>query len=213
MTIGDRLRLCRKEEQKTLDEVAAVVGISRQTMSRYETGIIGNIPSDKIELLAKALNVSPAYLMGWEDKDGNVLNFLDNVDTMTTRRVPRLGVIACGEPILAQQNIEEYDSVPDFVKCDFTLVCKGDSMTGARINDGDIVCIRQQPIVENGQIAAVLIDGEFDNYATLKRVSFQGDAIILMPENSKYTPMVYTGEDKSKVRILGLATHFISKVV
>ena len=136
-----------------------------------------------------------------------------NVSPMPgTRQVPRLGAIACGEPILTEQNIEGYDLVPNYVKCDFTLVCKGKSMTGARIYDGDVVCIRQQPEVENGQIAAVLInDGEHEG-ATLKRVRYTGGGIALMPENSDFEPMFFTGDDVNKVQILGLATHFISVI-
>ena len=128
------------------------------------------------------------------------------------RSVPRLGVIACGEPVLAEQNIENYDQVPDWVNCDFTLLCKGDSMTGARIYDGDIVCIKQQPTVENGQIAAVIIEGEFDSEATLKRVRFRKGNIELWPENPAYEPYIFSDEDKGRVRILGLATHFISTI-
>lgn len=133
-----------------------------------------------------------------------------NVQPMPAmQRVPRLGVIACGDPLLAQQNIEGYDSVPDYVKCDFTLVCRGDSMINARIFDGDIVCIREQPEVENGEIAAVLIDSE---EATLKRVKLYDDHIVLEPENPMYKPLVFWGEEMNSVRILGKATHFISKV-
>ena len=126
------------------------------------------------------------------------------------RRVPRIGEIACGEPILAEQNFDGYDAVPDFVNCDFTLVCKGDSMTGARICDGDIVCIKQQPEVENGQIAAVQIG---EDSATLKRIRYLPGGVALWPENPAYAPMIFTGEDVSKIRILGLATHFISRVI
>ena len=122
---------------------------------------------------------------------------------------PRLGAIACGEPILAEQNIEGYDQIPDFVKCDFTLLCKGDSMIGARIHDGDVVCIKQQPEVENGQIAAVLVDGD---EATLKRFYFENGTVTLQAENPAYPPKVFTGDDVNNVRVLGLATHFLSKV-
>lgn len=138
----------------------------------------------------------------------------DNIIPMPNmRQVPRLGAIACGTPILAEQNIEGYDQVPDWVKCDFTLMCKGDSMINARIHDGDVVCIKSQPEVENGQIAAVLVDGEFDSEATLKRVRFDKDGITLWPENPAYSPSHFWGKDAERVRILGLATHFISKIV
>lgn len=131
-----------------------------------------------------------------------------NVQPMPTlQKVPRIGTIACGYPLLAQQNIEGYDAVPEYVRCDFTLVCRGDSMINARIFDGDIVCIREQPEVENGEIAAVLIDSE---EATLKRVKLYEDHIVLEPENPMYKPMVFWGEEMNNVRILGKATHFIS---
>lgn len=133
-----------------------------------------------------------------------------NVQPMPTmQQIPRIGMIACGDPLLAQQNIEGYDNVPEYVKCDFTLVCRGDSMINARIFDGDIVCIREQPAVENGEIAAVLIDSE---EATLKRVKIFDDHIVLEPENPMYKPLVFWGEEMNNVRILGKATHFISRV-
>lgn len=138
----------------------------------------------------------------------------DNVIPMPELRgVPRLGAIACGAPILAEQNIEGYDQIPNFVKCDFTLECKGDSMINARIHDGDIVCIKEQPEVESGQIAAVLVDGGFESGATLKRVRYIEGGVALWPENPAYAPMVFTGPDVERVRIIGLATHFISRVV
>lgn len=204
MSIGENIHRKRKEADMTLEEVAARVGISRQTMSRYETGVIGNIPSDKIELIAKAVGTTPAYLMGWED------GLPPGARPMpTTVKKPRLGTIACGTPILAEENIEDYDEVPDWVKCDFTLLCKGDSMINARIYDGDIVCIKRQEIVENGQIAAVLIDGDFDCEATLKRFYFSGGTVTLMAENPTFPPLVFTGEEVNRVHVIGLATHFI----
>lgn len=129
-----------------------------------------------------------------------------------TRKIPRLGAIACGTPVLAEENYNGYDEVADYIQCDFTLLCKGDSMINARIYDGDIVCIRQQPEVENGEIAAVLIDGEYDGEATLKRVKTYEDHIILEPENPQYRPLAFWGDEMQRVHILGKATHFISTV-
>ena len=191
----------------TLEEVARRIGCSRQTMSRYENGIIGNIPSDKIEAIADVLLTTPASLMGWEAP------LPSNVVRMPRgHRVPRLGQIACGEPILAEENFDGYDEVPEWIACDFTLVCRGDSMTGAHIRDGDVVCIKQQDEVENGQIAAVRIDGEFESEATLKRVRYIDGGLALWPENPAFAPMIFTGEDVNKVHVIGLATHFIAKV-
>ena len=121
-----------------------------------------------------------------------------------TITVPRVGAIACGTPILAEQNIETYDAVPNRIRCDFTLVCKGDSMVGAGIEDGDVVYIRQQPEVENNEIAAVMIDGE----ATLKYFKRVGDMVLLSPANREYEPIIVSGENLGKVKIVGKAVGF-----
>ena len=127
-----------------------------------------------------------------------------------TNKKPRLGVIACGEPITAEENIDDYDEVPEDIKCDFTLLCKGDSMINARINDGDIVYIRQQDEVNNGEIAACLVDGEFETEATLKRYFRYDDKIVLQAENPMYPPFVYVNEEMNKVHIIGKAVGFTS---
>lgn len=129
-----------------------------------------------------------------------------------TNKKPRLGAIACGEPILAEENIEDYDDVPDDMKCDFTLLCEGDSMINARIYDGDIVYIREQPQVENGEIDACLVDGEFETKATLKRFYKYDDKIILQAENPKYPPFVYVNEEMNRVRVIGKAVGFTSRL-
>lgn len=126
-----------------------------------------------------------------------------------THKVPRLGPIACGAPILAEENIQGYDDIPGWIKCDFTLTCQGDSMINARIFDGDVVCIHRQPDVENGEIAAVMVD---DDTATLKRVRKFDDHIVLEPENPNYRPQTFWDADMARVRILGKATHFISTI-
>lgn len=117
-----------------------------------------------------------------------------------TKSIPVIGNIACGTPILAQENIERYIGVSSLWKADFALVCKGDSMAPT-IQDGDLVCIRSQPNVENGQIAAVLIDDE----ATLKHFYRHDDTVILQPENPRFTPMTYTKEEINNLRIEGVA--------
>ena len=124
------------------------------------------------------------------------------------KKVPLVGEIACGTPILAEQNVDAFLSMPDGVNADFCLRCKGDSMINARIFDGDIVYIRQQETVEHGEIAAVLIDNE----ATLKRVYLYDDRIVLEAENPQYRPKSYWGEDMNAVRILGRAVAFTSEV-
>lgn len=147
--------------------------------------------------------------MGWDENESynnNIFSIPGINPISKTYKRPRLGAIACDEPILAEENIEAYDDIPDSIKCDFTLICKGDSMVNARINDGDIVYIKQQSQVDNGEIAAVLIDNE----ATLKRVYIYEDKVVLQPENTKYPPFVYTNEDMNNIRILGKVVGFTS---
>lgn len=210
MSIGKRIKEIRISKNITQDELALKIGTTKQTIYKYEKEIVTNIPSQKIELISNALNTTPDYLMGWSDKSTDDLYSIPGINPIPkTYKRPRLGTIACGEPILAEENIETYDDIPDNIKCDFTLVCKGDSMINARINDGDIVYIKQQSQVDNGEIAAVLIDNE----ATLKRVYIYEDKVVLQPENTKYPPFVYTKEEMNNIRILGKAVGFTSLII
>lgn len=221
MTLSEFIKGYREERGLSQRQFANVCGLSNGYIAMLERGVnpsTGEPITPSIVALKKmatGMGITMAALFSAVDDIpvdmGTELP--DNIVPMPALRgVPRLGTIACGTPILAEQNIEGYDQIPDFVKCDFTLVCKGDSMINARIHDGDVVCIKEQPEVENGQIAAVLVEGDFEAGATLKRVRFQGDSIVLWPENPRYEPTFFTGPDRRKVRILGLATHFISKI-
>ena len=206
-SIGDRIKQRRLEIGLSVDQVAEKIGKNRATVYRYESSEIEKFPIDILEPLADALRTTPAYLMGWEDGEQEVLP--SNIIPMPEmRKIPLVGTIACGEPILAEENIDEYISIPKHIKADFALTCKGDSMINARIWDGDTVYIKQQDTVENGEIAAVLIDNE----ATLKRVRLFKDHIILEPENPMYKPFVYWHEEMNKVRIHGKAVAFTSAV-
>nr|DAT53931.1 MAG TPA: Repressor protein CI [Caudoviricetes sp.] len=118
---------------------------------------------------------------------------------------PLVGKIACGTPILAEQNIEDYINVPKDVKCDFLLTCDGDSMIDAGIRSGDVVYLIKQPDIDyNGQIAAVRVDGE----ATLKKVFKYQDKVVLQPANANYEPLVYIKEEINDLVIEGIATGF-----
>lgn len=201
-------------------DLVRVTGIDKASISLYVSGKYSP-KGDKLYKLAMALDVSSAWLSGFnvpmQDNDEIQLN--NNIEKIQniipfpkTSKKPRLGTIACGEPILAQENIEDYDEVPEDIRCDFTLICSGDSMINARINNGDIVYIREQPQVENGEIAACLVDGEFETKATLKRFYKYDDKIILQAENPAYPPFVYVNEEMNKVRIIGKAVGFTSKL-
>lgn len=194
MTVGERIKLRRKQLDLSVDDIAKKLGKDRATIYRYESDEIENLPLGILEPLAQILNVSPAYLMGWENQ----------VVRYKTKRVPLLGTIAAGEPILAQEEHHAYMEIDQNTEVDFCLKVKGDSMIDARIHNGDIVFIRQQPVVENGEIAAVLIDDE----VTLKRFYKNNSGVILKPENSKYQPKFYTEKDFKDVRILGKAIFF-----
>ncbi len=136
-------------------------------------------------------------------------NEFDNIIPIpSTKKVPLLGTIACGEPILANENIEMYIRVDESIPADFALKCKGDSMINARIFDGDIVYIRQQPDVDDGDIAAVLIGDE----ATLKKVRKFPNKLVLCACNPMYDDFEYKNEQLDKIRILGKAVAFLSLV-
>lgn len=204
MTFGSKLRAARKAKQLTQKELAAKINAAHNSISNWEND--QNMPDpDTIQNLCWALDVEPNYFFTVESQTPFPANIIPMPEM---RKIPLVGSIACGEPILAEENIDEYISIPKDLAGDFALTCKGDSMINARIFDGDIVYIRQQETVENGEIAAVLIDNE----ATLKRVRLFDDHIVLEPENPMYKPFVYWNEDMNAVRILGKAVAFTSSV-
>ncbi len=187
----------------TQADLASLTGYADKSMiAKIEKGLV-DLPQSKIQTFADALHTTASALMGTE-----VMLPSNIIPMPTMRRIPLLGSIACGEPILAQENLEGDVDVPDHVHADFALRCRGDSMINARIFDGDIVYIRRQDEVEDGQIAAVLIGDE----ATLKRVRLYPDHLSLEPENPCYRPIVLWGEEMSGARILGLAVAFTSPV-
>lgn len=196
-TIGKRIRNMREERKMTLDYVASKIGISKQTLSRYERGVITNIPSDKIEAIAEVFNVPPARIMGWKEDYYHIKN-IEKVPP--SHKIPLIGDIACGEPITAEENIEGYVGAPNEGHADFCLRCRGDSMS-PMVDDGDLVFIRQQEEVETGETAAVLIGNE----ATLKHVYYNGESLILAANNPAYAPITYSGEQLNEIKILGKA--------
>lgn len=210
MTVGDRIRQVRQEQDVTQQELADYIGVSKQAVYKYENNIVTNIPTDKVDAIAKRLKVSPAYLMGWEERPGpsqptqkaTIPPGFIPMPKMV--KVPLVGSIACGTPILAEQNIDGHVDAPEDIRCDFALRCKGDSMIGAGIHDGDAVYIHIQPEVENGEIAAVRIGEE----ATLKRVYLHTDYIELRPENSVYESIIRRREEMNDVHIEGKAVGY-----
>lgn len=209
-TLYDRIKSRRTELGLTVEELAHKMGYKdKSSISKIENGK-ADIPQSKIAAFADALQTTPAYLMGWEEqpepKKPTIPPGFEPMPKM--KKIPLIGAIACGEPITAEQNIEKMVDVPENIRCDFSLTCHGDSMVDAGIHDKDVVYIRIQPEVENGEIAAVRIDGE----ATLKRVYYNPGTLTLMPANPAYAPMIYTGPQLEEVHIEGKAvgwTHWV----
>ena len=194
MTIGERIRQARERMGISQVDLADRINTSKQNLYKYENGIITNIPSDKIEAIARETKTTPSFLMGWstpDEKKRSPVTF------------PVLGSVSCGEPQLMAENLDVYTS-----DADFALYAKGDSMTDARINDGDLVFIKRQPTVENGQIAAVAID----DAATLKRFYKYDGLIVLRACNPAYKDIEIRESDGENVVVLGLAVAFQSKV-
>ena len=211
---GNRVKQKRLELQLTQEELAKAAGYtSRSSINKIELGQV-DIPQSKILAIAQALHTSPTYLVGWgtknnEQKQNNAYTF-NNIRPITTKRIPMLGEIACGKPLYAAEDRESYVKAGTDINADFCLTARGDSMIGARIYDGDIVFCRTQDVVNNGEIAVVLIGDE----ATLKRVYYYPEKakLVLQAENPKYEPLVYVGEELNEIAILGKAVAFQSDV-
>ena len=203
MELQDVIRIRRKELGLSLEQIAQSCGVGKSIVAKWERGDVKNIRRDNLAALADVLHVSPLVLMEREEFIPNPITDIPGIIPIEPMdRIPLLGAIACGDPILAQENIEDYIDLPRTIKADFALTCEGDSMIDAGIKDGDVVYIRSQPEVQNGQIAAVLVDGES---ATLKRFFFNDGVVTLMAANQSYPPIVKAGSDVEQVRVLGLA--------
>lgn len=201
MNIGDYIKKLRTENGYSQEELGKMLGVQRAAVQKWECGTVKNLKRDTIKKLSEIFNVPTSYFI-----DDEYLSYNNIISFPKMNKIPLIGTIACGTPILATENLDGEVTVPEDINADFALRCKGDSMIEARIQNGDIVYIRQQPTVENGEIAAVLIDDE----ATLKRVYLSENTITLVACNSKYQPYVYTGERLDQIRILGKAVGFTS---
>ena len=195
--IGKRISSIRRDRGYSQEELAEMASLHRVTLAKYESGSVepGALALSRI---ADALGVSTDELLCRTEKLPPFLAMVKNA-------VPVVGVIACGTPITAEENIEGFADLPDGVSADFALRCKGDSMTPTLL-DGDLVLIRQQPEVENGQIAAVGIDGE----ATLKHFYRTAGGILLVSDNPKFAPMAYPAE--SAPIVYGKAVGFVRAI-
>jgi len=196
----DLIKRLRMRKKMTVEELASRVGISKSTLSRYENGQ-RDFPINDIGAYAEALDTTVEYLLG-----------IENLQPLSyeTITIPILGEIACGDPIYVAENFEGYRTEPkeDLPSGNlFYLKAKGDSMEPT-IPNGAMVLIRQQPDAENGEIVAVLLNG--DTEATLKRIRKQNGSVMLMPDNPTYDPIIVS--ESNPARIIGKAiryTHYL----
>ena len=196
MGIGLKIKKERLRNNLSQEEVAKAIGSTKQAIYKYESGIVTNIPTDKIAKMASVFGVTPAYLMGWDAEPSQ-----DAFRTIAVKRLPMLGNVACGDPIFADENHESFVDANSDIDADFCLTAKGDSMINARIFGGDILFVKHQSMVDDGEIAVVLIDDD----ATVKRVYYdkENNILTLVPENPLYKPMRYMGEQLDHIRIIG----------
>ena len=184
----------RKELNLTLEQVGDLVGVGKSTVRKWETGDIENMKRDKIVKLAKALRVSPSYIMGIEEEQ-------PQLETLSVKKIPVVSKISAGLPIYSEENLIDYiyfaTNKLNSDKEEFGLKVSGDSMDKI-FQDGDIVVVEKDSVVENGQLGVVMVNGY---NATVKRIRYNGDQIILIPEsnNSSHYPQVYGKDDEVKV--------------
>lgn len=206
MSIGDNIKKLRESKGLSQVELGKIAGVSDKAVSTWEN----NIKTPRmgvIQKLSDYFGVSKSDII--EDVN-DIISKYDNISPISKQKIPLLGEIACGKPIYADEHIECYIEAGTNVQADFCLKAKGDSMIGARILDGDIVFIRKQDMVEDGEIAAVIIENE----ATLKRVYYdkENNLLKLVAENPNVATMVYSGEELNQIHILGKAIAFQSDV-
>lgn len=210
MEMSERIKERRIFMGYTQEELGEKLGLQKSAIAKYENGRVENIKRSVIANMAKVLECSPSYLMGWDEEEKIVR--LDNTFQIELKRFPLLGEIACGIPKYANEDRESYVMAGTNIQADFCLKAKGDSMINARILSGDIVFIRKQDIVDNGEIAAVVINN--DNEATLKRFYYYAEKsmVILKAENPAYEDMIFTNEELENFHVLGKAVAFQSDV-
>lgn len=209
---GEILKMLREERGLSQSQLAEALKVSKSTIGMYETN--GRTPKPELlEALADFFNVDMNFLYGRTHVRNSAKELEDlptNVVCPKMKKVPLIGSIACGKPIYTDQHFGELAQLPDDVSADFALTAQGDSMTGARIYNGDLVFCKTTEMVNNGRIAAVIIGDE----ATLKRFYYYRDKnlVILKAENPAYEDLIYQGPEISKINVLGEAVALQSKL-
>ena len=206
MTLYENIQALCKKRGINVTIMCRECGASRGALGDLKAGRKQFLSADTLKKIADYFAVSIDSLLSGKE----ALPLPSNVRPIHVKRFPMLGEISCGTPIFADEDHETYIDASADIHADFCLTAKGESMIGARIHDGDVVFIKSMPMVENGQIAAVIIDDE----ATLKRWYYypEKQKLILTPENPAFEPLVFVGDELDSVRCLGLAVSFMSKL-
>lgn len=199
-TVGDRIKALRKKLGISQVDFADKIGVSKQTLYKYENNIITNIPSDKIEAIAVNFKISPSLLMGWDEEQ----KIADQATTKAVR-IPVLGRVAAGLPLFADEEIIDYEDISDAMAKDgeyYGLRIRGDSME-PKFSDGDVVIVRKQEDADNGDIVIALVNGDD---AVCKRLRKYADgSVALVSSNPAYEPIYFSGEEvaETPVKIIG----------
>jgi repressor LexA len=208
---GEVLRDLRKREGLSQAELAEILGVSKSTVGMYEQSKRSPHSDELLMRIAGYFGVTIDYLKGYAPE--NISYDFDKLGfrKVMIKRLPMLGKIACGKPVMCEQEYETVIDASGEINADFCVTAQGDSMINARILDGDIIFVREQSIVENGEIAVVIVN---DDEVTLKRFYYypESQRVILQAENPRYQPMVYEGEQLEHIRVLGKAVAFNSKI-
>lgn len=210
---ANTLKKLRENAGISQEELANALGISKSTVGMYEQGKRMPNTNTVLKKIAAYFGVTIDYLVGYmpcgETSEAHDLFNRFNIRPVTRRNYPILGKISCGEPLMRENECETIIEESDKINADFCLTALGDSMINARIFDGDTVFIHRQEIVENGEIAAIIVN---DNEITLKRFFYypKQHQVVLQPENPSYRPMVFMNDELSHIRVLGKAVAFMS---
>lgn len=198
---GDTIKMLRTEHGQSQEQLADILSISRSTLANYETN--RRIPDRAIlEAVADYYNVDMDFIYGRTDtRNAYQMEKNSPIALSRAKTIPIIGDVACGSPIYHPGDGDEMVTVYDFDQADCAVRARGDSMEPL-IQDGDLVMIHSQPMVDDGQIAAVVVDNE----VTLKRVYYEpGRLLILSALNSDYAPITISGPDIDQTRIIGRA--------
>lgn len=211
---GANLKKLRESAGLSQEQLGELIGVSKSTIGMYEQGKRMPNTNTILKDIASYFGVTIDYLVGFDQVENNIEDDLSRFGTrpIYRKKIPMLGKISCGEPIMCDEAYETFVDAGADINADFCVIAQGDSMINARILNGDIVFVRKQEMVENGEIAAVIVN---DNEVTLKRFFYYPELnqVVLQPENPSFRPMIYMNEELAHIRVLGKAVAFTSSVI